>query len=103
MAKNPLSMQETWVGKIPLEEGMTAHSSILAWKIPMGRGAWQTTVHGVAESDMTERLSIAQHTQSLKIREQQQTDLQMGSLALEHMRSVFRLKMTLSPNYLPES
>ena len=24
----------------------------------MGRGAWQATVHGVAELDMTERLSI---------------------------------------------
>ena len=23
-----------WVGKIPLEEGMTTHSSILAWRIP---------------------------------------------------------------------
>ena len=23
-----------WVGKIPLEEGMATHSSILAWKIP---------------------------------------------------------------------
>ena len=23
-----------WVRKIPLEKGMTAHSSILAWKIP---------------------------------------------------------------------
>ena len=26
----------------PLEEGMTTHSSILAWRIPMDRGAWQT-------------------------------------------------------------
>ena len=34
----------------PLEEGMVTRSSILAWKIPMDRGAWQVTVHGVAES-----------------------------------------------------
>ena len=26
------------------------HSSILSWRIPMDRGAWQTTVHGVAKS-----------------------------------------------------
>ena len=31
----------------PLEEGMATHSSILAWKIPINRGAWQTIVHGV--------------------------------------------------------
>ena len=34
----------------PLEEGMATHSSILAWRIPMDRGAWQATVHGVAKS-----------------------------------------------------
>ena len=34
----------------PLEEGMAAHSSILAWKILMNRGAWQETVHGVTKS-----------------------------------------------------
>ena len=33
----------------PLEEGMATHSSILAWRIPMHRGAWQATVHGVAK------------------------------------------------------
>ena len=26
------------------------HFSILAWRISMDRGAWQTTVHGVAKS-----------------------------------------------------
>jgi len=33
-----------------LEEGMATHSSILAWRIPMDRGAWRATVHGVAKS-----------------------------------------------------
>ena len=37
-----------------LEEGMATRSSIFAWRIPMDRGAWQATVHRVAESDMTE-------------------------------------------------
>ena len=34
----------------PLEEGMASHSSILAWRIPMDRGAWQAAVQGVAKS-----------------------------------------------------
>ena len=64
MVKNPPAMQETWVQYLgwedPLEEGMATYSSILAWRIPMDRGAWQVTVHGVTESDMTERLRTAQ-------------------------------------------
>ena len=30
----------------PWGEKMATHSSILAWKNPMDRGAWQATVHG---------------------------------------------------------
>ena len=41
---------DSWVGKTPLEEGMATHSSILAWRIPMDRGAWWATVHGVTKS-----------------------------------------------------
>ena len=38
----------------PLEEGMATHSSSLAWRIPMDRGAWQATPWVRKESDMTE-------------------------------------------------
>ena len=58
MVKNLPAMQETWVQSLgwedPLEEGMAIHSSITAWRIPLDRGAWQTTIHGVTESDATE-------------------------------------------------
>ena len=58
MEKNLPAVQETWVQSLgwedPLEDGMATHFSILAWRIPMDRGAWQATVHGVAESDMIE-------------------------------------------------
>ena len=42
---------------------MASHSSILAWRIPVDRGDWQATVHGVEKSwsDMTELLNTAQH------------------------------------------
>ena len=56
--KNLLPIGETWVRSLgwedPLEEGMATHSSILAWNIPMDRGAWWATVHGVTELDTTE-------------------------------------------------
>ena len=65
MVKNPPATQEISVLSLgwedPLEEGMATYSSILAWRILMDRGAWRTTVHGITESDMTERLSTAQH------------------------------------------
>ena len=45
---------ETWIQPLdqqdPLEMGMATPSSILAWRIPMDRGAWWATVHGVPKS-----------------------------------------------------
>ena len=36
-----------------LEEGIATYSSILAWRNPMDRGAWQATVQGVTkETDL---------------------------------------------------
>ena len=32
------------------EGGTVTHSSIHAWRIPMDRGAWWATVHGVTKS-----------------------------------------------------
>ena len=58
IAKNPPAMWETQVQSLgredPLEEGMATNSSILSWRIPMYRGAWQATVHRAEELDMTE-------------------------------------------------
>ena len=34
----------------PLEKGIATHSGILAWRIPMNRGAWWAAVHGVTKS-----------------------------------------------------
>ena len=52
--KNPPAVQETWVRSLgwedPLQEGMATHYSILAWRIPMDRGAWWAMVHGVSKS-----------------------------------------------------
>ena len=54
MVKDPPAMQDTWVQSLgwedPLKEGMATHSSILAWRILMDRGAWWATGHGVAKN-----------------------------------------------------
>ena len=64
--KNLPAMQETWVfspwvGKIPLEEDMVTHSSILAWTVPIDRGVWQATVHSVTKS-RTGLKQLSMHT-----------------------------------------
>ena len=52
--KNLPAMQETRIPSLGqedlLEKGMPTHSSILAWGIPMDRGAWKATVHGITKN-----------------------------------------------------
>ena len=55
--KNPPAVQKTlemWVQSLgqedPLEKEMATHSSIIAWRVPMNRGALGAIVHGVAKS-----------------------------------------------------
>jgi len=67
MVKNVSAMQETGVQSLvwkdPLEKGIAAPSSILAWRINMNRGAWQATIHGGhRESDATEDYHFDFHT-----------------------------------------
>ena len=54
LVKNLPAMQETLVQFLgwedSLEEGMSIHSSILPWRIPMVRGAWQAIVYGFTKS-----------------------------------------------------
>ena len=64
MVKNSPKMQETPVQflglEVLLEKAEGTHSSILAWRIPMDRGAWQGIVPGVTKNpDMTEQVSTA--------------------------------------------
>ena len=54
LVKNLPAVWETWDQALGwedlLEEGMATHSSILAWRIPVDRGAWRSTVYGVTKS-----------------------------------------------------
>ena len=56
--KNPLTMWETWVRPLSwdssLEEGMAAHSSILAWRIHGQRSLAGYSPWDPKELDMTE-------------------------------------------------
>ena len=53
MVKNLSAMQKAWVQALgwedPLEKGTATHFSILDGRIPIDRGAWQTTVHAVTK------------------------------------------------------
>ena len=65
IVKNLPAMWETQVRSLGwedlLEKEMATHSNILAWRIPMDRGAWQATVVGLQELDTAERVT---HTRS---------------------------------------
>ena len=54
LIKNLTAMRETLVQFLdwedPQEESTANHASILAWRIPMNRGTWRATVHGIIKS-----------------------------------------------------
>ena len=55
----------TWVPlPVSLEKEVAACSSILAWRIPMDRGAWRATVHGVAKNRPWLKTSLSLFSQT---------------------------------------
>ena len=52
LVKNLPAMQETWIRSLSwedlLEKEMATHFQYSCLENPMGRGAWQATVHGIA-------------------------------------------------------
>ena len=62
MVNNPLSMQETQVRSLgledPLEKEMATHSSILVWRIPGQRNLAGYSPWGCIESDRAEQLTF---------------------------------------------
>ena len=61
--KNLPAVQETWVRSLvledPLEEGMEAHSSVLAWRIPWTEEPGGLQSMGDKKSDTTEQLTLS--------------------------------------------
>ena len=61
--KNSPAMGETSVpslgGEDPLEEGMTTHSIILAWRIPLAEKPGGLQSMGCKELDRTQRLTLS--------------------------------------------
>ena len=66
LVRNPLAMWEAWVQSLgwedTLEEGMATHSSILAWRIPMGRGIWWLQSMGSQRVERDSDLHTHTHT-----------------------------------------
>ena len=99
MVKNLPAMRETQVGSLgsedPLEEGMATHSSTLAWRIPMHRGAWQATGHGVAKSQTW--LSTAQCIKMVRFHSEIKSPSSLLPETLDHPATLGRTTPGGSP------
>ena len=92
--KNPPATRETefsaWVRKIPLEERVATHFSVLAWRIPTDRGTWWAAVRRLQKV----QLSTAQQ---LYLQSQQTEEIvdeclkEVSGLGLD-ATSIFRTK-----------
>ena len=73
-----------------LEKGLATHSSILVWRIPMDRGAWQATVHGVIKSrTQLSRLSTAHVNSQVSIQVWGKLDIKCVYVTYLHLFPTF--------------
>ena len=81
MVKKLPAMQETGAPslgrEIPLEKGMSAHSSLLAWRIPQTEEPGSHRPCGHKESNMTEQLSLTHTDTHTKAHTQTHTETQI--------------------------
>ena len=70
LIKNLPAVWEPWVPSLgwedPVEEGMAIHASILACRIPMGRGAWWAMVHGITLRYTNDTILMEESEEELK-------------------------------------
>ena len=91
--KNLSAAWETWVQSLGcgylLEEGMATHFDILAWRVPMDRGAWWATVLG---SQRAWHNWVKKHTRSIK-HYYYKRPLQHGKAEDHSLRGVWTLRL----------
>ena len=102
VVKNLPAMWETWVWSLgwedPLEEGMTPHSSILAWRSPMDRGAgglWSMGLQRVGHDWVTKHThtkeKVNKDIENLKNTVKQQHNSIIGNYRTKHLHIHFFL------------
>ena len=63
---------DSWVGKDTLGESTATHSSNLDWRIPMDRGIWWATIHGVGRSSFStaeQRITAQKNQKAISVLE----------------------------------
>ena len=98
MVKNLPAVWETWVWSLhwgdPLEDGMSTHSSIIAWRIPKDRGAWRAIVYGFAKSQAIKHNTWSYSLVSSCLGACSQPQLESTGLGLQRVKQTEQLTLT---------
>ena len=91
VAKNPPAVLASQVPSLgredPLQEDMATHSSVLAWRVPMDRGAGWDTVPGVAKGQPG--LSTGKSRRDTSINDPAKMSLSTPGLCIQRLTATF--------------